>query len=244
MSTPQFEPDEPRQSGMSTATKVVLILLALGGVMMVVCCGGMLFIGWFGLRTAQNIAQNVQQNVVVGDAERVNEMAGTFITIEPLPGFEPQSAVNLDLFGDQSILQPAGNKGKVITWSKGEMADATLLITLTETTSPLPAPAGDEGVPKESPPDLPQPGVYVSTYMVMGQPVAFQFARHGQADAPGARAMLTITGSFRMRAGNVTLTLTLPAEEFNEQEFSAMLSSIAEPAPAGSSTGIDLFDDD
>jgi hypothetical protein len=243
MSAPEGWNEAPPRTGMSTATKVVLIMLALGSVMMLVCCGGMLAIGWFGYRTAQTVARNVQQNVIVGDAARIQEMARTFIEIEVLPGFEPQSAVNLDLFGDGTIPKGQAQSGKVLTWTNGGMEDAALVIELAPlTVAPAAPPSNnDQGASKDAPVEGSPPSANARIYVVLGQPVQFQIVPSGGVGNP---AMLTISGSFRMNAGNVTLTLTIPAARFDEQQFAAMVTSIAEPQDAAHPSGPGLFDDD
>ena len=193
---------------MSTASKVVLILLGLGGVMIVLCCGGMFLVGWFGYRTAQNVAKSV----VVGNPAKAQAVAQTFIDIDVPEGFVATSAFDFGAMVSQ-------DNGKMVSWQR-ESDGAMLIIMLTP-------------VANAAPPVMVNPGTTgtsTKVYNVMGQGVAFQFSNTTEDAVPGQVTSLTITGTWSMQAGRVTLTLTLPDGQFDEEAFVAMLDSISEPA--------------
>jgi len=79
--------------GMSGTTKVVLIILGAGGVLALVCCGGII---WFGKSMADKV-----QNAMTDDPVRIREITASVIDITVPDVYAPKMAMDFGMMGMQ-----------------------------------------------------------------------------------------------------------------------------------------------
>ncbi|QDU40487.1 hypothetical protein Mal4_48450 [Maioricimonas rarisocia] len=82
---PDYAREEPRQ-GMSGGMKVLMVMLVLGGVMMLLCCGVFF---WFGTRLS---------NAVTEDPDEIAEIRELIATVDIPEDFTPQVGMNINMF--------------------------------------------------------------------------------------------------------------------------------------------------
>ncbi|MFG0332059.1 MAG: hypothetical protein ACF8TS_01735 [Maioricimonas sp. JB049] len=82
---PDYAREEPRQ-GMSTGTKVLMVMLALAGCLMLLCCGG---IFWFGSRLTSAVTE---------DPDEIAEIRDSIAVIDMPEDFTPQVGMNINMF--------------------------------------------------------------------------------------------------------------------------------------------------
>src|SRR6185436_3434920 len=74
------------QPGMSTMAKVLIVLAALGGVALLLCCGGGIYFG--------NKVQEFVKNAASDDPETIRSQTSRIVRIEIPPGFAPKKSVD------------------------------------------------------------------------------------------------------------------------------------------------------
>lgn len=78
----------PRPAGMSTGAKVLIAIGVLGGLCVLVCCGGFLAIGW----KVQKMAENME----IKDPAKIREMTTQIVDqIDIPPQFQPSEATDV-----------------------------------------------------------------------------------------------------------------------------------------------------
>lgn len=83
---PDYAQEEPRRR-MSTGMKVFLVFLGLGGLLMLVCCGGAF---WFATRLQDSMTDDPAEIAVIRDG---------IAPVAVPDGFTPKMGMNLSLFG-------------------------------------------------------------------------------------------------------------------------------------------------
>lgn len=79
--------------GMSSTTKVVLIILGAGGVLALVCCGGVMY---FGKQFADKIQNSISQ-----DPARIREVTASIVDVTVPDVYSPKMAMDFGMMGMQ-----------------------------------------------------------------------------------------------------------------------------------------------
>ncbi|KAA0137092.1 hypothetical protein FYZ48_16815 [Gimesia chilikensis] len=91
----QFKPEEysaPPKQGMSSGVKILLILLALGGIGMLLCCGGIFY-------AVRNVKAKVTEN-----KQEITEIQNEIATINIPEYFVPQMGMSADVIGKKILM--------------------------------------------------------------------------------------------------------------------------------------------
>ncbi|HTI50359.1 MAG TPA: hypothetical protein VL475_05390 [Planctomycetaceae bacterium] len=213
------DPQAPKR-GMSTTVKVLLIIGCVGGVCLLLCCGGGVFV-YFRMKDAI-------ENAVVMDPQVIRQRTGEIVKIDIPPGFEPLQSVNAlvmrwVVYGknpdDGSRLKLMGMDRAMVDSANPEVQKMQMLQMMQQQGT---TPGGEP--------------VFVSReaeqreIVVRGEPAKFEFAK-GTAAASG-KEMRQVTGSFKTPGGMGLILFVVPEESYDEAAIVRMLESISDPQPA------------
>ncbi len=229
---------------MSSTAKVLLILGSIAGISLVLCCGGMAFVGWK--------FQNVAKEMFVTDPAVVRQRTEEIIHIDIPADYTPTHAMKFDLMNV---------KMKQVGYQRKGSAGSMLMIM--ETSQP-PAPGASPKEQREqmrqamrqqarqqgqASDEINEQSSETREFTINGESVPFEFIK-GTAPQGGVPTR-QVVGVFRGREGTVMLMLMSPESEYDEATVVKMIESIRLPGdesgmreekPAGdaaSSTGED-----
>ncbi|MDZ7620091.1 MAG: hypothetical protein U1E05_24070 [Patescibacteria group bacterium] len=215
--SPGFSPDSPRP-GMSTGSKVLLVLGIIFLVMILLCCGGVLTVGYMG--------QRYMEKSVSEDPQVVRQVTAEIAEVDIPEGLEPafsmdmkvpftgQPAVAWVVYRDQpsdSMLM-LSSFGEVVDSTNREQLQAQMLQSMHE-----------QGLSQEEttgPREVSERQITVS-----GTPETFTFitSKAPETDQP----RLEVSGAFTgPRGGLVLFLFNGDAEKFPEAEIVSVLESI------------------
>ncbi|MEX0717049.1 MAG: hypothetical protein WD066_10690 [Planctomycetaceae bacterium] len=204
---------------MSTATKVVLILAAIFGGFVMLCCGGL---AWFGWRAQQS---------VIRDPDGVREATATIAEIEiperfrPVGGLDTQRLPVVGRFmpgGMRMVMYESPSGGALMLMAldrellAGEDDPETLMRRMLEQQKAPRRPHQVEVDPDDA---------VVREFEVRGRTVPFQFtkARDEKSGVAGRQVM----GVFDAQDGNsAILVIFVPETEYDEAEIVRIIESI------------------
>jgi hypothetical protein len=212
---PVFADEPASKKGMSTTAKVVLVMLGVGGVALLLCCGGLFGAGIWLKRT-------VEQAQVTNPVQ-VRELAGQIASIQLPEQYEPQMGLQLPMLGM-----------RMVTFLRSDQPGANVfLMENTMGMNPSDPAQRDQMLQQIQMQQGAQGGnlsnVEVREIEVAGQKVPFQF---GTNNANG-RVLRQAMGFVPLKKGVVLVVISAPVDSFDEDEVVAILQSIGEPGGAG-----------
>jgi hypothetical protein len=208
---PAGQAPQPKQ-GMSTGTKILLIVVAVLGFGTISCCGGCLFLGY-------QMTPEIDRNpaAVRAETERVAE-----ITI--LDGFEPTMVMRMNML-------IANMRMVAYEWSaEGEDVPATLVLAQMEMAFGGAQQKLEQSIRKNlsgqefNSKKLSLKSAENRTFQIRGKEVTVRFAK---AEAKDGTAYRQVTGTFPGRdSGTAFLKLQMKEQLWDEEKVEAMIKSI------------------
>lgn len=207
-----FDDAPPAKKGMSTGVKILIGLLAGGGVFALICCGGLFYLG-------QKVIDSA-----VETPEEVRQVSESIVHMEVPERFTPKLGIKFELFG----------VGMAMARYIDE--DSKSVITLMQTSQPGgDAPEHEMERIEES---LDQQGlgdqfrkaeienaeVEPRNLTIRGKEVEFKFVKGQNAET--GEELRQIMGTFPGNGGAAILLIQIPAESYNEDEIVQMIESI------------------
>lgn len=208
-----LEESLPPKRGMDTTTKVVLIMLTVGGVGLFLCCGGLMLGGWF-------VARSVSNSITMNPPD-VRKATAEIADIE-IPGeFEPKQSMRLDMLGMKMAMygKPDSPEPQIIIMQSRFMSDSMDEQRKKEMMDSMRQQAGvsasDDG----------ESAGEVRDIEIDGKKVPFQFNTVKQ----NGRQTQQIMGLVPLKSGMVMIMVIIPEEQYDEETVLQMLKSIREP---------------
>ena len=205
-----WKDENPQKKPMSTGLKVALILLAAGGVLMLVCCGGMAFV-------VNKVKNNISEDPAV-----VRARTKDVTDIEIPDDFQPVMSMDLiimKMFVYETKKQDGQTKkhdGMLMiaelhqNFAKDQNAEAQMKDAMNK-----------QG---KGQPDLDIIKSETREFEIKGKPASFKFSE--AQDPKTKKEFRQVTGSFPGKAGTAMLVLQVPANEYDEEEIVEMIESI------------------
>lgn len=208
---PVFEEEVPPKKGMSTTAKVVLVMLGVGGVALLLCCGGLFGAGVWLQRTVQQ-AQ-------ITDPDQIEEVAQQIASIRLPEEYHPQMGLQFPILGMRMAIFTRTDSPQ----SMAMLMENTMSMNSSDPAqrdqmmSQMKQQMGMQGA------DLSQ--TEVREIEVAGQKVPFQF---GTLTKNGVK-LTQVIGFVPLKKGMVMVSIAAPVDEFDDDEIVEILQSIAEP---------------
>jgi hypothetical protein len=210
-----FSP-EPQKKGMSTTT-IVLLTGGLGcGLLLLLCCGGFVYLGY--------AAKDIAENAVSTDPEVVAATTEEIASIEIPPDFKPLTSVRFKMpFMDDPIYVMA----------QYQTEDAMNTIWLAEFSAKYSQGDSDDMIEQVKDSELGNNARMEEfdaensserTFTIRGEEVTFTFT-HGK-DYTGEVEYLHAVGSFQGDIGPVVLVIQVDASKYDEQQIQEIIESI------------------
>jgi len=217
-----FDDGRAAKPGMSTGVKVLIGILAGGGLLTVLCCGGVFFFGW-------SVAKQVELKTT---PEAVREIGSKIAGIDIPAEYAPQAGLKMELFGVVMAIatysNADGDAGVVLMESKfpeqpgqqGQM-EMQLEQQFQEIENMYQQQSLGKFYSREKLSDTESTSRELT---VRGAPVQFQFTK-GKGMVSG-QEMREVAGSFPSKGGRVKIIVQMPEEDYNEEEVVKMIESI------------------
>ncbi|MFH1300314.1 MAG: hypothetical protein ABIK07_04570 [Planctomycetota bacterium] len=208
-----FQPEEfsaQPKKGMSTGVKVLLIIFGVGGVCLLLCCGGLFY-------AARNM--DIKMKVTEKKAEIIaiqNEI--TDITIPEI--FKPQAGVTFSVIGkgmQMALFEPESKQGILILMSL-TVPDDGMIDMEKEFRSSLNNQNQNQNQRK-----LDITKEEQREFTIKGKKLNFTFAEGTDEEKAEFHQ---VTGVFPGKSGPAFLMLQIQASEYNEEEIVKMIESI------------------
>jgi hypothetical protein len=222
---PVFADEPAAKKGMSTTAKVVLVMLGVGGVALLLCCGGLFGAGVWLRRT-------VEQAQVTNPVQ-VRELADQIVSIQLPEQYVPQQGLQLPMLGMRMVtfVRPDQSGAQVMLMENTMGANPADPVQREQMLKQIETQQGIQGSQlKDS---------ELREIEVAGQKVSFQF---GTININGTEVRQAM-GFVPLQKGVVLVVITVPLDSYKQEEVIAILQSIGEPeltgtgSPAGSPTG-------
>lgn len=214
------QPPVPPRQGMSTGTKVLLILLAIFGSLALLCCGGGVG-GFFFLQ--KYIAQSVSK-----DPQVVESVTRQIAEIRIPKGLEPQGSLDMKFpFTGKRIMAGVSytDKSQKSTLLLGVFSFQANAANRDEMQRQMEQSFRQQGFnPHHQDAGRWQSQRYEKEVEIRGQKVVFQFTKRTNPDSKETR--LDVVGTFSGDQGPVMLALSADTSEVSEEEAVRMLESI------------------
>lgn len=212
-----YQTSPPPRSGMSTATKVVLILVVVLGGLGLLCCGGLFYFG-------SQFAKAMSQDPAV--VQQVTQKLATITIPEPL---KPVMSMDMEIFSVKMTGVAYGDKAsqsalKLMSMgANGAESDPTQMRVQLE-------PQLDNFLRQQGiDPQSMRGGNWDSqtstkAIKIHDQEVSFQFSK--QTNKENGDVRLGVEGSFPGNEGSVSLVLSVDTKAVSEEQVVQMLESI------------------
>lgn len=210
MSTNQDWPNESRQQGMSTTSKVLLALAGVGGICMLLCCGGGIYL--------YSKLQAVVQNVNVRDPAIIEARALEITDITIPEAFKPQRAATVPFMNIKFVVyahEPDDGSALMLgEFPPGMGVDREQMRLQLRMQLQQQGQAGDL--------DLQEQETKTREYIVRGEPATFEF-KSGKARG---RAVRQVVGTFKSKGGTGMLMLSMPEDLYDEVVALELIDSL------------------
>ena len=211
---PVFEEEIQPKKGMSTTAMVVLVMLGVGGVAMLLCCGGLFGAGVWLKRT-------VDQAQVTNPVE-VEQLAQEIASIRLPEEYRPQMGLQIPILGMRMAIYNRTDSPQAMAMlmennmgmNPADSAQRDQML------SQMKQQMGMQGA------DLSE--TEVREIEVAGQKVPFQF---GTLTKNGVK-LRQVMGFVPLNKGLVLVTIAAPVDDFDDDAVVAILQSIGEPGTA------------
>ena len=211
MSTQDWPQTPPPKQGMSGATKLLLILGGLGGVLALVCCGSVIFFGFWA------------QGLFSTDPAVVRERAGEIAKVDVPAEITPVFAFKVPTLFDAARFNNSDSGAEVIIAQRGANAgpmsksDFAMQVEMQFTAQAPQTP----GHPLE-PVSIDPATTRQIAPTVRGAPATFDLSEGSKRGADFWHA----NGEFTGVNGQVWLRMDLPKEQFTEEQIVELLEGI------------------
>lgn len=197
------------QKGMSSTSKVLIVILCLGGLVCLLCCG---VVGWFFYSF---------QDAMTEDPAEVEARTQEIAEIEIPDGFQPQMAMNMDFFVMEMNMVLYGdfnNSGSLMLCHVNADIDSNDPNQEREIRSRMQETSGDQR-------NLIVKNVEEKEFTIRGATVTVTFAE--AEDANSGESIRQVTGSFKGEPrGTVIFIYSISEESYDEEEVVRMIESI------------------
>jgi len=221
--------DVPTQKqGMSSTSKVLLILGSIAGVCLLACCGSGIFLYFKAKDAIQNIAQNLQ-NLTTSDPEEIRERTADIVHIDIPEEYPPLRA--FDFFFMKQILY-------------GKEASGSMVMIM-EINERMQGGPGGPGIKQQREQmlrqlrqqqqaqnagnvntEITEESTETKEFTINGETVPFEFIKGRGANGVPTRQ---VVGMFAGRTGTIMLMIMTPESEYNEEAIVKMIGSIRLP---------------
>jgi hypothetical protein len=201
----------PENEGMSSSTKVVLIILGAGGVLALVCCGGII---WFGKSMADKV-----QNAMSSDPARIREVTASVIDITVPDVYAPKMAMDFGMMGMQM---------KMCAYSRAGDAGGVFIMEMT-----APPSANKDQMKQQFQQSLRQQGqnqdvtiesTETRTFTINGEECAFEFIKG--KNTQNNQDMRQVMGVIPGKSGAAFLMVFETEENWDEAAIVQMIESM------------------
>lgn len=227
MSTQEdFLNEPPRKQGMSSTAKVLIVLGSIAGLGLVVCCGGLAFVGW----KFQDVAKKFAANLTTNDPPEIRARTARIVHIDIPDEFPPMLAI--DLMFMKEILYGTPDKPNrpmliIVEIDKnflGQQGGANAKQQRQEILRQMKQ-QGQQSANMNT--DINEESSETREFTINGEKVPFEFIK-GTA-AHGGVPTRQVVGVFQGRGGMVMLMLMVPESDYDEAAVVGMLESIRLP---------------
>ncbi|QDV51446.1 hypothetical protein [Gimesia fumaroli] len=204
-SQPEEFSAQPKQ-GMSTGVKVLLILLGVGGVVLLLCCGGL----FYAFRSTEFKMTEKKEDII----DIQNEI--TEITIPD--SFKPQAGMSMKIVGMEmrmAIYEEAAKQGALILMSIGTPDDG--MVDLEKEFQK------NMRQNNQNQRELKINKEEEREFMIKGKKVTFNFA---EGTDKNGKEFHQISGVFAGKKGPAFLFVQIASDTYNEEEIVKMIESI------------------
>src|SRR6516164_8170247 len=80
--------EQPRPQGMTSTAKVLVVLGSIFGILLLACCGGLVFVGW----KFQGVARSIAKNFTTTNPQDIRARTAEIVHIDIPEEFEPLQA--------------------------------------------------------------------------------------------------------------------------------------------------------
>ena len=207
--SPQAVPQTPRKKGLSAGCIVLIVLAILGGLVMLLCCGGFVGMGYY-FRDA------------VSDDPAVIARVSAEIDV---PGeLEPKASFKMNVpFSDRQLMTWVVymDEATQSMLMLGTFGEAMAGMDRDEFQRGLRQSMEEQGVAREE--NVAEWHTHEKEITVRGEPVTFFFAT-GEDDSGNPR--IQVTGTFQGDRGPVMVTFSGDAEKYPEERITEVIESI------------------
>ena len=228
MSTQDDFRDAPApKQGMSSTSKVLLILGSIAGVCLLACCGGGIFL----YIKAKDAIQNFAQNFTTTDPEEIRQRTAEVVHIDIPEEFPPLRAFNFFvmkqiLYGKEASgsmvmimeinQQIQGGQGAANMKQQREQ----MLRQMSQQQQQQGQGAGNMDT------EITEESSETREFTINGEKVPFEFIKGRGANGVPTRQ---VVGMFAGRTGTIMLMIMTPESEYNEEAIVKMIGSIRLP---------------
>lgn len=221
-----WQDQEPRKRGMGSGSKVLLILGGVGGLFLLLCCGGGAYLFWQ--------ARNALENLVTTDPAAIKTKTQSIAKIDVLPGFKPVQAMDMIVMkwvvyqgeaGDDSMLMLMEFQNSMFQGANKQEQKDQMLQQMRQQQQ---AQGGNTNIQAEE--------TTKRDFTIGGRKNEFTFVK---GKSQQGKAVRQVTGTFPTVGGVAMLMLIIPDEKYDEAAVIRMLESIRTDAIAS-----DVEDDD
>ena len=218
---PNFDPNvmhiQPPKKGMSGGMKALLIVGIIFGLLILLCCGGLV---GFGIYMRSYVSDAMSQDPIV-----IAERTARFVEMEIPPQLSPMMSFDMTIpFSDEALM--------VWVVYADEPSGSTLMMA---SLGPMMAQQNQDDVRQQLEQSMRQQGVAagegadewegsVKEIEVRGEPVAFDFSVGKNTDTGAQR--IEVSGMFEGKSGPVMLIVSADAEVIDEEAVVEMIESI------------------
>ena len=217
MSSDEIFQAEPARSGMSGNSKVLIALGVGFGVLLLVCCGGFVGMGWW--------VQSYAEKMFSEDPEIIAQTTDDITDVEIPESFEPSGAIDLDIpFADESFMS--------MSFYEDQDGDGSLVIAQfseawTENSEGVDIADQVRDSLEEQGEGTQEMTIEESDEVeltIRGEPATFVIERGTGNDSD--EAMWRVSGTFKGKGGVAFLLLQAKTENLTREQIDELLESL------------------
>jgi len=210
--SPQAVPEPPRKKGLSAGCIVLIVLAAIGGLVMLLCCGGFVAMGYY------------FKNTVSDDPAVIARVSAEIADIDVPGELKPKASFKMNVpFSDQQLMTWVVylDEATQSTLVLGAFGEAMAGGNPEEFQRGLRQSMEQQGVAQEE--SAGEWDTHEREVTVHGEPATFFFAT-GEDDSGKQR--IQVTGTFQGDRGPVMFTFSGDAEKYPEERITEVIESI------------------
>jgi hypothetical protein len=229
MSTQDDFRDAPApKQGMSSTSKVLLILGSIAGVCLLACCGGGIFL----YIKAKDAIQNFAQNFTTSDPEEIRQRTAEIMHIDIPEEFPPLRAFNL--FVMKQILYGKEGSGSMVMimeinqQMQGGQGGANMKQQREQMLRQMRQQQQQQGQGAGNmDTDITEESSETREFTINGEKVPFEFIKGRSPN--GGTPVRQVVGMFAGESGTIMLMVMVPESEYHEDAIVKMIESIRLP---------------